>query len=309
MNVKFNGIEQNKVNELEIKVATGKKKTAREIHQEKLKQEKAQGKTLKGFELNLAKDPISQKLEKAREEAMKKLQNVLKDHMDVADEITERQEHIAELDKDILGNQEMLDKIEESKKALAKQYEGNENSKEYKNQLLQLDKQYGEIKGRVDLAQCEKEAESKTINKIHLALLKADPMVGAQKEADNIMDKANEEVISDLVDEAKDKTEEKLEEQIEKAQEEKEEKKEEEKKKVEKEKEQDQLEARTKNVREDNKSPQEVAVENDDLNNANEVIQTADSTQNKLKDEIKNILKAQQLVEDDLKGLEVDQTV
>ena len=106
-------------------------------------------------------------------------------------------------------------------------------------------------------------------------------MVKATKAADKIMEKANNEIVDELVNQAKEDIDEKLEEEIEEVKKAKEEKEEEEKTQVER--------------------------ENSEVNDATEVIQTSDVIYDKIQSEIQNLIRAQQLIQEDLKGLEVDQ--
>lgn len=165
-------------------------------------------------------------------------------------------------------------KILEKKRSKA--YKDNLNSDEYITELINLDKAKDEWSARVQSAKSQKAEESATISAIHQALLKADPMIDAAKAADKIMEKANNEIINELVNQAKDDIDEKLEDEIEEAKKTKEEK-------------------------------AQVDRENSGVKDATEVIQTADISHDKIQNKIQNLIRAQQLVEEDLKGLEVDQ--
>ncbi|WP_167958106.1 hypothetical protein [Anaerosporobacter faecicola] len=303
MNVKYNGLGSIDHSTQHLEVATGKQKTVQEKRMEEEEKKAAQGNTLRATDLNLTQDIPAMKKMNAKKEAMKKLGDVFSSQLKTDNEMATRAEHMEELEQQAQAAQQEIDKIDESKAALAKEYEGNEQDPEYQSKMLELDKSKEEFTSRLNSARSEKEGESMTINAIHLALLKEDPMVGAQKEADKIMDSANKEFANALLNEAKDAIDEKLEKQMEEAKEKKEEKEEEEAKQVEREKEQEQLQ----NVHDNTKDPLEVKVENNDVTDTSDMIQTAEITHGKIQSEIKNLLKTQQLVEEDLKGLEVDQ--
>lgn len=244
------------------------------------KKQGLQGKTLNAADLSIGKDVATQKRVDARKEAMKKLGDVFASQLKTDNEINSRTERMAKLEEEAVNAQNELDKIIQSKEELSEAYKDNLNSDEYISQLTDLEKAEEEWTARVQSAKSQKAAESATINAIHKALLKADPMVNAAKAADKIMEKANNEIISELVNQAKEDIDDKLEEDIEEAKKAKEEKQEEEKKQVER--------------------------ENSGIKETTEVVQTADATYDKIQNEIQNLIKKQQLIEEDLKGLEVD---
>jgi hypothetical protein len=301
MNIRLNQLEKDN-GLMHFNTVTGEKKSQKQIMQEKLEKKDAQGKTVNAMELSLVKDIPTQKKLAARKQAVKKRGEVFSEQLKTDQEIASRQEHMAELEKEAVNAQNELDKLTQSKEKLAEAYKDNLDSDEYKEKLLELEKAETEWKSRVDSAKSEKDGESATINGIKLALLKSDPMVKASKEANDIMDKSNKDIVNELVGQAKDNMEEKLEEKIEDAKKVKEEKEEEEKKKVEREKKQEQYEKL-----DDTKNSREVAVENSDVEDTAEVVQTAGTTHDRIQQEIKNLIKTQQLVEEDLKGLEIDQ--
>lgn len=303
MYIKFNNNVEKGVIGHSGQVTIGEKKNAAQLRQEKLEKEASKTDTVNALDLTLVPDPIAIKKRNAHKEAMKKLGDVFSSQLKTDNEIATHTDRMAELDQEALSAQAELDKLNEKKSELQKEYEGRTDSPEYIQKALEIDKAATEFNSRLQAAKSEKEGLSKAVEGIHLALLKADPMVGAKKAADKIMEAANKDIISDIVDDTKDSIDDKMEEVVEKAQEKKEEKQEEEEKQVEREKKQEQLEA----VQDDIKDPKEVAVENQDLTNATDMIQTADSTQSKIENEIKNLIKNQQLIEEDLKGLEIDQ--
>lgn len=280
MNVNFKGLgnpEQN--DKMHFEVATSGKKSLENIRQ--VEKQGLQGKTLNAADLSLGRDVAAQKKLDARKEAMKKLGDVFSSQLKTENNIASRTERMTKLEEEAVNAQKELDKVTQSKAELAEAYKDNLNSDEYITELSNLDKAEDEWTARVQSAKSQKAEESATISAIHQALLKADPMVKATKAADKIMEKANDEIVDELVNQAKEDIDEKLEEEIEEVKKAKEEKEEEEKTQVER--------------------------ENSEVNDATEVIQTADATHDKIQSEIKNLIRAQQLIEEDLKGLEVDQ--
>lgn len=269
MNVNLNRLDNQGNNSMHYEVATGERKQG------------SQRKTLSAKDLTIEVDVVAQKKLDARKKAMKKLGDVFSNQLKIDNEIDTRTKHMAELEEQAVNAHKELDNIAQSKADLAKAYEGNLDSEAYKMDLKELEDAEDEWKSRLESAKSEKAMESYTINGIHLALLKSDPMVKASKEAKDIMEKANDEIVNELVNQAKDDMDEKLEEEIEEAKKAKEEKEEEEKKQVEK--------------------------ENSNIEDTTEVIQTADATHDKIQMEIKNLINTQQLIEEDLKGLGIDQ--
>ena len=280
MNVNFKGLGNSEHNDnMHFEAATGRKKSLKNLRQEE--KQGLQGKTLNAADLSLSRDVGTQKKLDARKEAMKKLGDVFSSQLKTENNITSRTERMVKLEEEAVNAQKELDKVTQSKVELAESYKDNLDSDEYITELIDLDKAEDEWSARVQSAKSQKGEESATISAIHQALLKADPMVDASKAADRIMEKANNEIINDLVNQAKDDIDEKLEEEIEEAKKAKEEKVDEEKAQIDR--------------------------ENSGVKDATEVIQTADITHDKIQNEIQNLIRAQQLIEEDLKGLEVDQ--
>lgn len=280
MNVNFKGLgnpEQN--DKIQFEVAMSGKKSLNNIRQEQ--KQGLQGKTLNVADLSLDRDVGAQKKLEARKEAMKKLGDVFSNQLKTESNIASRTERMTKLEEEAVNAQKELDKVTQSKAELAESYKDNLNSDEYITELINLDKAEDEWTARLQSAKSQKAEESATISAIHQALLKADPMVKATKAADKIMEKANNEIVDELVNQAKEDIDEKLEEEIEEVKKAKEEKEEEEKTQVER--------------------------ENSEVNDATEVIQTSDVTYDKIQSEIQNLIRAQQLIQEDLKGLEVDQ--
>lgn len=278
MNVNFKGLGNTENNSMHFGVATGGKQSLKKLREEENKG--LQGKTLKAADLSLGKDVATQKKLDARKEAMKKLGDVFSSQLKTDNDLASRTERMAKLEEEAVNAQKELDKVTQSKAELAEAYKDNLHSDAYITELINLDKAEEEWTARVQSAKSQKAGESATISAIHQALLKADPMVKAAKAADKIMEEANNEIVDELVNQAKEDIDEKLEEKIEDEKKAKEEKEEEEKKQVER--------------------------EDSGIKDATQVIQTADTTYDKIQNEIQNLIRAQQLIEEDLKGLEVD---
>ena len=136
----------------------------------------------------------------------------------------------------------------------------------------------------------EIEAENAVIRGIHLERLKKDPMLGAKKQAEEVLEAARDEIIGMVTEEAKDHIDEEQEKREEQAEEVKE-KKEEQEKILEKRKErEDELEELMEDM-----PLEELA----DLKNA----------QTQMQQEIQNLVSKMGLVAEDIKGARVDESL
>lgn len=141
----------------------------------------------------------------------------------------------------------------------------------------------------INEASREMQGENAAIKSIELERLKKDPMVGAQKAKDEILEQASDQIVGMLMEEAKDKIDEEMEEKKDAA-EEAEEKKEEEEERAEK---QDEKKAKEEQLRDQIKASTELMTKSDEL---------LDDVQK----EVKKILDEMKLLEEDLKGAAVD---
>jgi len=121
--------------------------------------------------------------------------------------------------------------------------------------------------------------EGQTIVAIKLELLKTHPMTDAQKEAAKIMEAANKEVIGMLLQQTKDNTDEEMDKNVEKA-----------------EKQNDSV---SKNKDTDQR----------DENNNIEQLQQADTQKDRLLTDIKKLIKKENILEEDVKGLALDEQI
>lgn len=133
------------------------------------------------------------------------------------------------------------------------------------------------------------QGENAAIKSIELERLKKDPMVGAQKAKDEILEQASDQIVGMLMEEAKDKIDEEMEEKKEAAEKAEEEKKEEE----ERAEKQDEKKVKEEQFREQIKDSTELMTKSDEL---------LDDVQR----EVKKILDKMKLLEEDLKGAAVD---
>lgn len=158
---------------------------------------------------------------------------------------------------------------------------------EYQKVSLEYEDDKDIWKKRLDNVNNNIMAHNQAVEFIKLEEVKTHTMVDANKTAENILLQASKEVISILVDEAKDNLDEDLEETVLQA-----------KKKAEEEKEK-------KEKLEKNKEKNTLDDKMDDLNN----IPKADNLQDKLQQEIQLMLNKQKMIDDDIKGISVDEQI
>ena len=180
----------------------------------------------------------------------------------------------------------------------------------YQEQALELNKRSIHFRKELKEAQKGMKEDVAKIKAIRLERLESDPMVEAEKNADQIMENASKEIIGLLKQEAIDNMDEKQQEAEEKAKDTKEEKKEEEKKLEEQKLERAKQEAMMMQTKEAARKirAQQKRVEASDVDMGEIVTLARDYRQpenvSQTLNEIKNNMK---LLEADLKGIQVDE--
>ncbi len=144
------------------------------------------------------------------------------------------------------------------------------------------EKQIEEMRGEID-------TENAVIRGTRLERLKKDPMVGAGKQAEKIMEAASKEIVGMLMDEAKDHIDEEMAEKTEEAE-----------KKAEEEKEQEEKLEKLKEKKEEQEELTEAIA---DL--AQDTVQL-DDVKTDIQQEIKDMVTKMKLLEEDIKGAAVD---
>lgn len=284
-------------------------------------------------ELNGIQDNILVKQQKARKEALKVVTDTWSGDKKIDNGLKERRERIKSLQEEVGNAKKELADIARQQEDLQERYgidadsaeqkdlelllksreEGRnpevsltkeererlaglagQELTEYQSRVLELDS-YGDYH-RAIIAEDEKqiEIENKIIRDTKLERLKKDPMQGAQKQAEAIEEAAGKEILGMLAEEGK--------EHVDKEQEEKEEQAEEAKEKKE---EQEELLAKRKDEREEAKKRAEVLAES----LPTEQLLSLDKIQEDINREIQNIVDKMKLIEEDIKGAAVDQTL
>lgn len=214
------------------------------------------------------------------------LKSNLKKTYDISDDSAEQK------DLELLEKQERIDRREsneelsvEEKKRLSEMGPLTE----YQTDALEYEKAILEFNSRA------KDAIENAVNKNRVAeALKIEQgklhvQVDAQKTADDIMEQASKEILGMLLDEAKDHVDDKIEEN-----------KEETEKLAEKEAEKEKLKEKNE--------PANEAVIGQTVGQLGNLAE-ADGVKNKIQEEIRNLVAKQKMLEEDVKGLEVDQQI
>lgn len=274
-------------------------------------------------------DPIQEKREQAQKQAMKIVGDTWGNDQKLDDDLDNRREKVKECQEKIgAANDELMEiknrriqlredmgiaedsEEEQDLKLLEKEIDSYKSgsdihlTKEERERIAQIKakgltgyqerslamKNGGALyETEINEASREMQGENAAIKSIELERIKKDPMVGAQKAKDEILEQASDQIVGMLMEEAKDKIDEEMEEKKDAA-EEAEEKKEEEEERAEK---QDEKKAKEEQLRDQIKASTELMTKSDEL---------LDDVQK----EVKKILDEMKLLEEDLKGAAVD---
>lgn len=253
---------QGRVNQDVMQTANLENETVKK--QAKKSNKKASNRIFAG-DLNLMEDPIAKKRKEAQQKAMKIMQNAWGSDQEVENSIQERRDHYDKLKRLKEETQSVLEDLEGNKAALREEYGisadseeqkdlellekmQNQNSglqedfteeelerlgelmekplTEYQKEALNLNKQMIKFKKDIVNTEDQMRKEQQNIRDIKLEKLKSDPMVEAQKSAEDLLKAASDEIIGMLKEEAVEHIDEELEEKKEEAKEAAEKKKE-----------------------------------------------------------------------------------
>lgn len=303
-----------------------------ERHGRQQAQEKKTGGNIFAGDLNKCFDPIAQKKKQAREQAMKIVSDTFAGDKKIDDDMNARREKIKELKKENVQDQKTIREIEDQRTALRESMGVAEDSREEQDlKLLEKEidakmpgkkvtltrEEYERIeeikkngltdyqRGSLDLKEAEGyyekliyerdnqiKVENAVIQGTKLERLKKDPMVKAQRQADEIMEAASREIVGMLMDEAKDHVDEEMEEKKEAAKEKAEEEKE--------------LEEKLEKTREKKEKQEELT---EDIIESTEQMLELDDVQEDIQQEVKDMLNKMKLLEEDIKGAAVDEVL
>ena len=255
---------------------------------EKGAKQKKNGKSMDARGMTALTDPIAAKKAQAQKNAMKILGDAFAGESKIADDMSERREKIKSLTQELADRKKEIQDMEDTKVSLLEQ--GYDEDSDEVRQLSEGIKEYN--KQAMD-TENELTAENAVIRQTKIDRLKSNPMGEARDQADAVMDAANDEIMGMLMAEGRDHIDEKQEEEKKKAEAAQEKKQEQE----------EQLEAR----KEDRKK-QEKLTEN--------IVEAAQKLEGGGKDsvaqaqqEIRDMMNRLKLVEDDVKGATVNQSI
>lgn len=259
-------------------------------------QEQAGRKTVFAGNLNrnqesTLRDRIAEKKARAQEKAMKVVGEAFHGEMKIDEGMEESRQRVKELREECKELQGGLNDLDRRRETLdAARENGEIGEEEYQQELEDLKQEKLTQEQKLAQSQGEIRGENASIRGTRLERLKYHPMADAWKEADAIMDAAGDEVIGMAVQEAVDHVDEeaeKREEQAQKIKEEREEKKE----LLEKQKER--------------KEEAEVWLEELSPGEFSDLTKSSEEVQK----EVQDMLRKMNLLEEDIKGAKVDETV
>lgn len=295
--------------------------------------------------LNQDIDPIGLKKQMAQKKALKVVSDAFAADRKLDSEIADRESRIKDLRAEKAAAEKAVKELEDQKLEIGRAYGLGEEglsdedwdilekgsmlptalTDEEKVRYAEMQEQglteyYGRCRDIDDLAKPYRqlirendnqieayESMNQSIHKARLDL-KNNPMIAAQKEADAIMEAASKEIISMLIDESKEHIDEEMQEKVEQAKEEKEEKEEQEEKLEAIREEKVQLESQAEAIREKARENEKRTEELLDSLPMEELLQM-DNSKTDFQQELKEIMDKMKLLEEDIKGTTVDESL
>ncbi len=247
--------------------------------------------------VNKDSDNILMRKIQLRKEAMKGILDQFAADSKIDEDLKARENRMSDLDEQMSNLQKEYNNIEEKKAKLKEEYgitdDSQEGPEEYNEQMKTYAYDQGKLKEEIDISQEEKLEHDSVIKATKKELLKTHPMADAQAVSKEMKLAASKEIAGMLMAEAKDHIDEEMEKQQEEAEKIKE-KKEEQEEKLEAAKEKrEEVQEHTENIAE--------AAE------AVEDMQDPVEQQRKIQSGIKNLIDNKLLLEEDLKGLDVNE--
>lgn len=289
---------------------------------------KIQRKSVDASGLNLQQDTVLSKQIQAQKKALKGILNAYGIEQGISDSINEHLKKAEELTEEANMNLSKVKRLEGLKSELKKTYDIGDDSMEQKDLELLVKQERIERRETKEVLSVEekkrlsemgplteyqtaaldyekailefntraKDAVNNSFynNRVAEALKieqgKLHVQVDARKAADDIMEQATKEIIGMLLDEGKDRVDDKIEENKEEAEKRAEE------------------EAQKEKLKEKNESATKEVVIGQTISQLGDIAE-ADSAKNKLQTEIRIMVAKQKILEEDVKGLEVDQQI
>jgi chromosome segregation ATPase len=226
-------------------------------------------------------DSISLKKQQAQKKAMKLVSDALAGDTAIDDEIAKNNDKVKELKEDKRVLQDRVAVITEN----IEKYQ-EENGYIDTDELTELQ----EYQKQINKMDAEIEGLNQTVSDTKINRLKSSPMLEANKEAEEIMDSASKEILGMLFDEGKDHIDEEQKKQEEQAEALKEKKEEQE----------ELIEKRKEDREEAEELTEEIIQGTDDVSG---------KTLSEVQQELKEILDKMKLIDEDIKGAQVDEVL
>ena len=254
---------------------------------EKDAKQKKNGKSIDARGMTVVTDTIALKKAQAQKKAMKILGDAFAGDSKIDDDMSERREKIKSLTQELADRKKEIKDMEDTKASLLEQ--GYDENSDEVRQLSEGLKEYS--KQAMD-TENELTAENAVIRQSKIERLKSNPMGEARDQADAVMDAANDEIMGLLIAEGRDYIDEKQEEEKKKAEAAQEKKQELEEK----------LEARKEDRKEQEKLTENIVEASQRLSGGTDSVAQAQQ-------EIRDMMNRLKLVEDDVKGATVNQSI
>lgn len=296
-------------------------------------EETSSRKTIFAGNFNKKLDPVAQKKQQARQQAMKIVRDAWSGEQELDADIEERRNKIRDYQSSMADANSKLKEIDENRQAIKDSYGVADDSMEeqdlkllekevdaqqpgsgvqlteeeeerleqikadglteYQQRALELKESEKTYEDQLQEAKAGAKAENCTITTMKINRLKSQTMIKASQSADEVLEAASQEIIGMLVDEAKEHIDEEMEEKKEAAEKKAEEEKEEEEK-IEK-------------IKEDKADKEEFTEEvAEQIEDMSAYMVEMDNTMGEVQQEIKKIMDEMKLLEEDLKGAAVD---
>ena len=254
---------------------------------EKDAKQKKNGKSIDARGMTVVTDTSALKKAQAQKKAMKILGDAFAGDSKIDDDMSERREKIKSLTQELADRKKEIKDMEDTKASLLEQ--GYDENSDEVRQLSEGLKEYS--KQAMD-TENELTAENAVIRQTKIERLKSNPMGEARDQADAVMDAANDEIMGLLIAEGRDYIDEKQEEEKKKAEAAQEKKQELEEK----------LEARKEDRKEQEKLTENIVEASQRLSGGTDSVAQAQQ-------EIRDMMNRLKLVEDDVKGATVNQSI
>lgn len=236
-------------------------------------------------------DRIAQRKSQAKEQAMKIVGDVFEADRALDTDMENRRARVKELGEDRKTLQEQKADVMTEREGLKKALEaGDVGEEEYARMSVQLDEAEKECDRKLDENEAETMQENAIIRGTRLERLKKDPMVRAQKEAEEVLQAARDEIVGMAYEDGKDRVDEEAAKRQEQAEEIKEER-----------------EEREEFIEEQKEKREEIEELLENLP-VTEML-GLDKLKSDVQQEVQEILNKMKLVAEDIKGAAVDESL